>query len=130
MFEDGESVRGHEAIPDRCLAGRWYLAGMRWSLVDSRRHSVRRHHNSKVDPRSISLLRLASTTFRHGRSGVTATDLHDESELTVPRGTRSSRQGAVASRRKSSPCYAFADCRLDTQAYLLDRAGLAMYMRP
>ena len=59
-----------------------------------------------------------------------ATDHQDESELTVPRGTRSSVQGAVDSRRKRSPGYAFADCRLDTQAYLLDRAGLAIPLRP
>ena len=38
--------------------------------------------------------------------------------------------GATDSRRKTSPGYAFADCRLDTQTYLLDRAGLAIPLRP
>ena len=48
----------------------------------------------------------------------------------MPRGTRSSAPGAFDSPRKKSPGYAFADCRLDTQAYLLDRAGLATPLRP
>ena len=59
-----------------------------------------------------------------------ATDHQYESELTVPRGTRSSVQGAVDFSPKRSLSYAFADCRLDTQAYLLDRAGLANPLRP
>ena len=48
----------------------------------------------------------------------------------MPRGTRSSVQGVVDSSRKGSLRYAFADCQLDTQVYLLDRAGLAIPLRP
>ena len=48
----------------------------------------------------------------------------------MPRGTRSSAPGAFDSPRKRPPGYAFADCRLDTQAYLLNRAGLATPLRP
>jgi hypothetical protein len=59
-----------------------------------------------------------------------ATNHQDEGEFTLPRGTRSSVQGAFDSGRRRSPCYAFADCRLDTQVYLLDRAGLAIPLRP
>ena len=48
----------------------------------------------------------------------------------MQRGTRSSVDGAVNGSRKRSHRYVFADCVLDTQAYVLCRAGLPIPLRP
>ena len=59
-----------------------------------------------------------------------AIDHQDESELTCREGRVHPYKAPSIPVGRRSPCYAFADCRLDTQAYLLDRAGLAIPLRP